>query len=84
MPILGNQIRAARALIGMEQIDLASKAGISANTIRNMEAFGDQPVRVRTDTLDAVLAALREAGVIMLEEGQLSSDGYGVRLRPKS
>ncbi|PWE55430.1 hypothetical protein DEM27_15345 [Metarhizobium album] len=80
MPITGFQIRAARSLIGMEQIALAEKAGVSANTIRNMEAFGAERVKVRTDTLDAVVDALNSAGVIIVDEGQ-SHGGPGVRLK---
>lgn len=80
MPITGFQIRAARSLIGMEQVTLAVMAGVSANTIRNMEAFGMQRVKVRTDTLDAVTDALRRSGVMFLDEGQSAGGGSGVRL----
>ncbi|MBA8901240.1 MULTISPECIES: helix-turn-helix transcriptional regulator [unclassified Phyllobacterium] len=80
MPIIGNQIRAARSLIGMEQIALAEKAGVSANTIRNMEAFGANRVKVRTDTLDAVTDALRAEGVIFQQDGETTGGGPGVRL----
>jgi len=81
MPITGNQIRAARTLVGMEQIALADKAGVSANTIRNMEAAGSERVKVRTDTLDAVTDALKAFGVIFLEDGETSVGGPGVRLK---
>lgn len=81
MPITGYQIRAARSLIGLEQIALADKAGVSANTIRNMEAFGADRVKVRTDTLDAVTDALKAAGVVFLDEGETANGGPGVRLR---
>lgn len=80
MAIIGNQIRAARSLIGMEQITLAEKAGVSANTIRNMEAFGSQRVKVRTDTLDAVTDALKAEGVVFQQDGETTSGGAGVRL----
>jgi transcriptional regulator with XRE-family HTH domain len=80
MPITGNQIRAARSLIGLEQVALAEKANVSANTIRNMEAFGADRVSVRTATLDAVTDALKSAGVVFLDEGQASTGGQGVRL----
>ncbi|WP_245319537.1 helix-turn-helix domain-containing protein [Mesorhizobium temperatum] len=83
MAITGNQIRAARSLVGMEQIALADKAGVSANTIRNMEAFGAERVKVRTGTLDAVTDALRGAGVIFLDDGDTANGGPGVRLRTK-
>ncbi|MEO5756033.1 MAG: helix-turn-helix transcriptional regulator [Mesorhizobium sp.] len=84
MAITGNQIRAARSLIGMEQVALAEKAGVSANTIRNMEGFGAERVKVRTDTLDAVTDALRSAGVFFMDEGEAPAGGPGVRLRALS
>lgn len=79
MPITGFQIRAARSLVGMEQVALAEKAGVSANTIRNMEAFGAERVKVRTDTLDAVTDALKASGVMFIDEGT-SDGGPGVRM----
>lgn len=78
MAISGNQIKAARALIGMEQSELSEKAGVSVNTIRNMEAKGMDVVRVRLDTLYRVQDALKAAGVIFVEE---NGEGPGVRLR---
>jgi transcriptional regulator with XRE-family HTH domain len=80
MPVTGFQIKAARTLVGMEQIQLAEEAGVSANTIRNMEAFGAERVKVRTDTLDAVTDALRGAGVMFIDDGQSSDGGPGVRM----
>lgn len=79
MPITGYQIRAARSLVGMEQVALADKAGVSANTIRNMEAYGADRVKGRTETLDAVTDALKAAGVVFIDEG-MSDGGPGVRL----
>lgn len=78
MAISGNQIRAARALIGMEQKDLADKAGVAIGTIRNMEGAGLKPVGGRTDTLNAVVDALKFAGVLFVPE---NGEGAGVRLR---
>lgn len=78
MAISGNQIKAARALIGMEQSELSEKAGVSVNTIRNMEAKGMDVVRVRLDTLYRVQDALKAAGVIFVEE---NGEGPGVRLK---
>lgn len=78
MSISGNQIRAARALVGLEQKDLAARAKVAIGTIRNMEAAGPDLVGGRTDTLNAVVAALREAGVLIVPE---NGEGPGVRLR---
>ena len=80
MPVSGNQIKASRALIGMEQAELADKAGVSINTVRNMEAAGADEVRVRSDTLFRVQEALKAAGVIFVEE---NGDGPGVRIRKR-
>ncbi|WP_156390458.1 helix-turn-helix domain-containing protein [Rhizobium sp. Root1203] len=79
MAISGNQIRAARSLVGMDQQTLADKAGIGINTVRNMEGAGADRIRVRTDTMDAVVDALGAAGVVLVDEGQ-SDGGPGVRL----
>lgn len=83
MPITGNQIRAARTLVGMDQQALADSAKIGINTVRNMEGAGAERIRVRTDTLDAVIDALKTAGVIIIDEGP-SDGGPGVRLTMKS
>ncbi|WP_221155330.1 helix-turn-helix domain-containing protein [Rhizobium lentis] len=82
MAITGNQIRAARALVGMDQQALADKASIGINTVRNMESAGPDRIRVRTDTLDAVVDALKAAGVVIIDAGT-SDGGPGVRLISK-
>ena len=78
MAISGNQLKAARALAGFDQKELADAADVGINTIRNLEASGAQPVRGRTDTLDAIVAALKRNGVIFVDE---NGEGAGVRLR---
>lgn len=83
MPITGNQIRAARALANIDQQTLADDAKIGINTVRNMEASGAERIRVRTDTLDAVVDALRSLGVMFVDEGP-SDGGPGVRLAKKT
>ena len=70
-------MRAARALAGLEQKALADRAGIGINTIRNFEAAGTNSVRGRLDTLDAIVAALKAAGVVFVPE---NGEGPGVRL----
>ena len=84
MPVTGNQIKAARALAGMNQEDLAKAADVGINTIRNFEGFGTEGVRGRIETMDAIRAAFRTAGVEMLEDGQVSTGGLGVRFREGS
>jgi transcriptional regulator with XRE-family HTH domain len=73
--ITGRQLRAARALIGMEQIDLAKRARVAIGTIRRMESF-DGEIGARTGTLSLVQRALEKAGVEFLNDAR-----PGVRLR---
>jgi transcriptional regulator with XRE-family HTH domain len=81
MAITGNQIKAARALAGIGQTELAEQAGVGVNTVRNMEARGPDRVRVRSDTLDAVTDALRALNVVFVADGDVSDGGAGVRMR---
>ena len=78
MSMTGTQIRAARVLLEMEQSELAERALVSINTVRNMEAKGRQVVRVRLDTLMKVQKALEDAGVEFIAE---NGGGAGVRLK---
>jgi transcriptional regulator with XRE-family HTH domain len=79
--ITSAQVRAARALLGLDQRGLAELAGLSLPTIQRMEASGGQ-VRGIIDTLVKVVEALEDAGVELIGENSLSSgSGRGVRLR---
>lgn len=79
--ITAAQMRAARALAGLDQRALAERAGVSLPTIQRMEA-SDGLVRGVVDTLTKVVAALDEAGVELIAENQSSATGgRGVRLR---
>ena len=71
----GHQLKAARALADMEQTVLAERAGVSANTIRNMEASGSGTIAGRAATVQAVQRVLEGEGVEFLNHGQ-----PGVRL----
>lgn len=74
------QLRASRALLGMDQKTLAERAGVSVPTIQRMEA-SDGNVRGNVDSLTRVVEALRDAGVELIGEGARSeSGGRGVRL----
>lgn len=75
------QLRAARALLGIDQKTLAEKAGVSVPTIQRMEASGGN-VRGIVDTLTKVIEALDTAGVELIGDNARSeSGGRGVRLR---
>ncbi|ESZ23212.1 MULTISPECIES: helix-turn-helix transcriptional regulator [unclassified Mesorhizobium] len=80
--ITAAQMRAARALAGIDQKTLAERAGVSLPTIQRMEA-SDGVVRGVVDTLMKVIQALDEAGVELIGENQTSErGGRGVRLKP--
>ncbi|BAK64815.1 putative Xre family transcriptional regulator [Sphingobium sp. SYK-6] len=77
------QMRAARALLGMDQRQLAQLSGVSLPTIRRMEA-SDGNVRGNVDSLVKVVDALSAAGVDLIGDGAPSPDGgRGVRLKPR-
>lgn len=72
------QMKAARALAGIDQRTLAERAGVSLPTIQRMEA-SDGVVRGVIDTLMKVITALEASGVDLI--GEDSSGGRGVRLK---
>src|SRR3546814_18135940 len=79
--ITSHQIRAARALLGIDQRTLGELAGISLPTIQRMESSGGQ-VRGVVDTLVKVIAALDGAGVELLRDtGSSAGIGRGVSRR---
>jgi len=79
--ITSAQMRAARALLGVDQKTLAELAGLSVPTIQRMEASSGN-VRGVVDSLTKVIAALEFAGVELIGEGMTSTAvGRGVRLR---
>ena len=79
--ITAAQMRAARALLGIDQRQLAGLAGVSLPTIRRMEA-SEGTVRGVVDSLMKVVDALERAGIELIGEHRASLDGgRGVRLR---
>ena len=79
--ITAAQLRAARALLGMDQRALAHAAQLSLPTIQRMEA-SEGVIRGTVDSLMKLVAALEAAGVELIKEGDTSSvGGRGVRLR---
>lgn len=78
--ITSGQLRAARALLSIDQRKLAELAGLSVPTIQRMEA-SDGVVRGNVDSLTKLTAALQAAGVELIGEGtQSRGNGRGVRL----
>jgi transcriptional regulator with XRE-family HTH domain len=79
--ITAAQMRAARALLGMDQRELAERTGLSLPTIQRMEASEDV-IRGNVDSLMKLIAGLEEAGILLIGDGANSSGGgRGVRLK---
>jgi transcriptional regulator with XRE-family HTH domain len=75
------QLRAARALVGLDQRKLADMAGLSVPTIQRMEA-SEGVIRGNVDSLMRLVGALDAAGVELIAEGAASqTGGRGVRLK---
>jgi transcriptional regulator with XRE-family HTH domain len=79
--ITAGQLRAARALLGIDQRELAMRCGLSVPTIQRMEA-SDGVIRGNVDSLMKLVNALDAAGIELIGEGATSSAGRrGVRLK---
>jgi transcriptional regulator with XRE-family HTH domain len=79
--ITSAQMRAARALLGIDQRQLAEIAGISLPTVQRMEA-SDGTVRGVIESLTRVVEALDRAGVELIGDNAVSDrGGRGVRLK---
>ena len=79
--ITASQLRAARALLGIDQHTLADLSGVSLPTIQRMEASQGN-VRGVVDTLTKVVEALNAAGIELLGDNAKSEGGgRGVRFK---
>ena len=79
--ITAQQLRAARALLGLDQRALAAACGLSLPTIQRMESSGGV-VRGNVESLTKLIEALERAGIELIGEGAASSSGgRGVRLK---
>jgi transcriptional regulator with XRE-family HTH domain len=79
--ITAGQIRASRALLGIDQRTLAEAAGLSLPTIQRMEA-SDGVIRGNVDSLMKLIAALDTLGIELITDNTAShSGGRGVRLK---
>ena len=75
--LTGEQLRAARAMLKVEQGELSELSGVSVETIKRLERM-DGLLAANTKTLDALRRALEADGVIFIpENGGLA----GTRLR---
>jgi len=59
LPIVGEQVGAARKLLKMTQADLAAATGLTVQTIVKLERGG----HVRPETIEAVRSALLDRGI---------------------
>jgi transcriptional regulator with XRE-family HTH domain len=74
-------MRAARALLGIDQRELAQRSGLSLPTIQRMES-SDGTIRGNVDSLMKLVDALAAAGIELIGEGAAShGGGRGVRLK---
>ncbi|QAU44901.1 helix-turn-helix domain-containing protein [Bradyrhizobium guangzhouense] len=79
--ITAAQLRAARALLGIDQRELAQRSSLSLPTIQRMEA-SEGVIRGNVDSLMKLVEALSLAGIELIAEGSASSaGGRGVRLK---
>jgi CheY-like chemotaxis protein/DNA-binding XRE family transcriptional regulator len=73
------QIRAARAMLGLKQHDLAKKAGISTGTLNNIERGVQTDPKI--STIRSIQQALESAGIEFIDSER---EGYGIRRKTVS
>ncbi len=79
--ITAGQLRAARALLGIDQRQLAEAAGLSLPTIQRMEA-SDGVIRGNVDSLMKLVAALDALDIELISDNATShGGGRGIRLK---
>jgi transcriptional regulator with XRE-family HTH domain len=82
--ISAGQLRASRALLGIDQRELAEIAGLSVPTIQRMEA-SDGVIRGNVDSLMKLIGALETAGIELIGDGVASGvGGRGIRLKKRA
>jgi len=79
--ITAPQLRAARAMLGIDQRKLAELSGLSVPTIQRMEA-SEGVIRGNVDSLMKLIGALDAAGVELIGDGASSQrGGRGIRFK---
>jgi len=79
--ITAAQLRASRAILGIDQRKLAQAAGLSLPTIQRMEA-SEGVIRGNVDSLMKLIAALDALGIELITDNAASQGGgRGVRLK---
>ena len=69
------QCRAARAMLGWTQPDLAKKSSLGLSTVVDFEKMRRQ---ISEDAIAAMVAALEDGGIVLIPE---NGGGIGVRLK---
>lgn len=82
MLLTAEQIRAARALLGWTQPQLAEASGLSMMSIRRMEGPSG-PGQRSAANVEAVRQALVDAGIIFISENELGGPGVRLQRRDK-
>ena len=75
--VLVRQVKAARALLGWSQSELAEKAGVSEPTIARLESL-DGELGGRAATAEKILGAIKGSGIEFIDE---NGGGLGIRFR---
>ncbi|MGU3494415.1 transcriptional regulator [Xanthobacteraceae bacterium A53D] len=79
--ITAAQLRASRALLGLDQKAMAALCNLSVPTIQRMEA-SNGVIRGNVGSLMKLVDGLKRAGIELIGEGAVSDAGHrGVRLR---
>lgn len=76
--IFSEQIRAARALLGWSQMQLADKAALGVTTVKRFEVASGK-IRGSAETLWKIQKALEQGGVEFINSDE--TKGPGVRLK---
>ena len=78
--ITPTQIRAARALASLTQVELAQGASVGIATVRRIE--GSTVLSANVQTIQKLQEALEDRGILFIEEDH--TNGPGVRLRDRT
>ncbi|MCP1215096.1 helix-turn-helix domain-containing protein [Acetobacter orientalis] len=77
--VSASQVRAARALLGISQDELAAKSGVPKRTLVRFELGEGVP---RQSTVEALAHTLERAGIAFIADMDVGGgDGEGVRFR---
>jgi transcriptional regulator with XRE-family HTH domain len=79
--ITSGQLKASRALLGIDQRTIAKLSGLSVPTIQRMEA-SNGVIRGNVDSLMKLVGALDAAGIVLIgDDAPSAGGGRGVRLK---